>query len=298
MTDCTMLAETRTSGEFKGGPADLPVSGCSSAGRGVGHSRQTIEQNVLDALVFRGLLSQKDMEAALGAVRDNAEDLEALLLDRFRVSKMALGRALSDFYQCPYLPYDERTVLNNELFKTLNADYLKKNLWLPISRQGSIVDVLTVDLHDMDKGWDVRRTFPGSTIRYSVGLRRDIEQFLTSVKRSGRNVQLGTVLDELFQESPVGQIDDGEHVSDEDHSVVIRLVNHFIVEAERIGASDIHIEPYADRKATAVRFRVDGSCLSFMTIPAVYRRAVVSRLKIMANLDIAERRKPQDGKIR
>jgi type II secretory ATPase GspE/PulE/Tfp pilus assembly ATPase PilB-like protein len=65
-----------------------------------------------------------------------------------------------------------------------------------------------------------------------------------------------------------------------------------------MGASDVHIEPYADRKETAVRFRVDGTCFTYMRIPAVYRRAIVSRLKIMANLDIAERRKPQDGKIR
>jgi type II secretory ATPase GspE/PulE/Tfp pilus assembly ATPase PilB-like protein len=71
-----------------------------------------------------------------------------------------------------------------------------------------------------------------------------------------------------------------------------------ILEADRLGASDIHIEPYADRKDMAVRLRVDGTCFTYMRIPAAYRRAVVSRIKVMANLDIAERRKPQDGKIR
>jgi type II secretory ATPase GspE/PulE/Tfp pilus assembly ATPase PilB-like protein len=71
-----------------------------------------------------------------------------------------------------------------------------------------------------------------------------------------------------------------------------------IAEADRLGASDIHIEPYADRKEVAVRLRIDGTCFTYMGIPAAYRRALVSRIKIMANLDIAERRKPQDGKIR
>lgn len=85
---------------------------------------------------------------------------------------------------------------------------------------------------------------------------------------------------------------------DENDSAIVRLTNQVIVEADRLGASDIHIEPYADRKDVAVRFRVDGTCFTYMRIPAAYRRAVVSRIKVMAHLDIAERRKPQDGKIR
>ncbi|MFI5223423.1 MAG: GspE/PulE family protein, partial [Nitrospirales bacterium] len=85
---------------------------------------------------------------------------------------------------------------------------------------------------------------------------------------------------------------------DENDSAIVRLTNQVIVEADRLGASDIHIEPYADRKDMAVRLRIDGTCSTFMKIPATYRRAFVSRIKVMANLDIAERRKPQDGKIR
>jgi type II secretory ATPase GspE/PulE/Tfp pilus assembly ATPase PilB-like protein len=85
---------------------------------------------------------------------------------------------------------------------------------------------------------------------------------------------------------------------DENDSAIVRLTNQVIAEADRLGASDIHIEPYEDRKDMAVRLRIDGTCFTYMGIPAAYRRAVVSRIKIMANLDIAERRKPQDGKIR
>ncbi|HEU4686154.1 MAG TPA: GspE/PulE family protein [Nitrospira sp.] len=262
-------------------------------------SRQTIEQNVLDALVFKSVLSQDDMNAAVEAAREGGEELETLLLDRYRVSKSALGAALSDFYQCPYLPYDERTILDGDLFKALSIDYLKKNLWLPVSRNGTFLDVLTTDPNDLDKGWDVRRTFPGTTIRYSVGLKRDIEQFLTTVKRQGKNSQIGTILNELVQDIPTSHADETLGVAiDENDSAIVRLANHVIVEAQQHGASDIHIEPYADRKETVVRFRVDGTCFTYMKIPAAYRRAIVSRLKIMANLDISERRKPQDGKIR
>ena len=262
-------------------------------------SRCVIEQNVLDSLVYRGIITLSDMTAAVDESVDSAIDLEGLLLDRYAVPREALGSALSDFYQCPYLPYDERTVIDADLLKTLNLDYLKKNGWLPIARRGSLIDVLTSDPHDLDKGWDVRRTFPGMTIRYAVGLRRDIEQFLHLATGQGPRGSIGAILGELVHEiHHEAAIDPVSGGIDENDSAIVRLTNQVILEADRLGASDIQIEPYADRKDMAVRLRVDGTCFTYMGIPAAYRRAVVSRIKVMANLDIAERRKPQDGKIR
>src|SRR5215467_4002752 len=89
-------------------------------------SRYSIEQNVLDSLVYRGILSQGDLDRAMEESKDGAHDLEALLLDRYHVPKDVIGAALSDYYQCPYLPYDERTAIDVDLLKTLNHDYLKK----------------------------------------------------------------------------------------------------------------------------------------------------------------------------
>ncbi|NWF72611.1 MAG: type II/IV secretion system protein [Nitrospirae bacterium] len=262
-------------------------------------SIRTIEQNVLDALVYRGVISQADVRAAVEDSKVCGLDLESVLLDRYHVPKQALGSALSDFYQCPYLPYDERTVIDADLMKTLNIDYLKKNLWLPIARRGSLMDVLTSDPHDLDKGWDVRRTFPGVTVRYAVGLRRDIEQFLHLARGQGASGSIGAILGQLINEIHLEPaIDPATGGIDENDSAIVRLANQVIAEADRLGASDIHIEPYEDRKDMAVRLRIDGTCFTYMGIPAAYRRAVVSRIKVMANLDIAERRKPQDGKIR
>jgi type II secretory ATPase GspE/PulE/Tfp pilus assembly ATPase PilB-like protein len=260
---------------------------------------RTIEQNVLDALVYRGFISQADVLAAVHDSKDNSLDLETILLDHYGISKHALGSALSDFYQCPYLPYDERTVIDADLLKTLNLEYLKKNLWLPITRRGSLIDILTSDPHDLDKGWDVRRTFPGMTIRYAVGLRRDIEQFLHLATGQGTSGSIGAILGELINEIHLeSDIDSVSGTIDENDSAIVRLTNQVIAEADRLGASDIHIEPYADRKDMTVRLRIDGTCFTYMRIPAANRRAVVSRIKVMANLDIAERRKPQDGKIK
>jgi type II secretory ATPase GspE/PulE/Tfp pilus assembly ATPase PilB-like protein len=259
----------------------------------------TIEQNVLDQLVYREIISRADVLAAIDDSKEGNSDLETVLLDRYHVPKEALGSALSDYYQCSYLPYDERTVIDADLLKTLNLDYLKKNFWLPIARRGSLIDVLTIDPHDLDKAWDVRRAFPGMTIRYAVGLRRDIEQFLHLAKGQGGSGSIGTILGELINDIHLEPaIDPVSGGVDENDSAIVRLTNQVIAEADRLGASDIHIEPYADRKDMVVRLRIDGTCFTYMGIPAAYRRAVVSRIKVMANLDIAERRKPQDGKIR
>ena len=258
-----------------------------------------MERSLLDCLAYRELVSQSDLKTAVEEALSRCVDLETILLDKYRVQKADLGAALSEFYQCPYVAYDERTVIDPDLLKDLSLDYLKKNSWLPLKRQGTVLDIVINDPHDLEKGLDIRRAFPNDTIRFSVGLRRDIEQYFLVVTGQANGELITEILGELVDEAGserAGEADKGQ--IDENDSAIVRLANQVIAEAYRLGASDVHIEPYSDRKETAVRFRVDGTCFTYMRIPAVYRRAIVSRLKIMANLDIAERRKPQDGKIR
>lgn len=261
--------------------------------------KMTMGRSLLDCIAYRGLIKQTDLDTAIEESLSREIDLESLLLDKYRVAKSALGAALSEFYQCPYVSYDERTVIEPELLKNLSFDYLRRNAWVPLKRQGTVLDIAINDPHDLEKGLDIRRAFPGATIRFSVGLRRDIEQYLLVATGQANGGSITEILGELVDEAGIernGEAESGE--IDENDSAIVRLANQVIAEAYRLGASDVHIEPYSDRKETAVRFRVDGTCFTYMRIPAVYRRAIVSRLKIMANLDIAERRKPQDGKIR
>jgi type II secretory ATPase GspE/PulE/Tfp pilus assembly ATPase PilB-like protein len=292
------MGGTDLSMKATGSAAPFDLAGKKS-GRGIKLPRPSIEQGILDSLVYRGVITQADLNNAAEEAKGGAQDLEAVLLDHYHIPKDILGAALSDYYQCPYLPFDERTVIDAELLKTLNHDYLRKNLWLPIARRGQLLDVLTQDPHDLEKGWDVRRSFPGMAICYAVGLRRDIEQFLCAVTVQEAGSSIGAILSDLVQDIPLEPVADvASGAIDENDSAIVRLANHLITEADRLGASDLHIEPYADKKETAIRFRVDGTCFTYMRVPAAYRRALVSRVKIMANLDIAERRKPQDGKIR
>ena len=258
-----------------------------------------MERSLVDCIADRGLLNRSDLDAAREESLAGQMNLEDILLDKYAVSKVALGAALSAFYQCPYAGYDERTIIDPELLRNLSLDYLRGNAWIPVKRNGSVLDILINDPHDVERGADIRRAFPGVTIRFSVALRRDIELYLQAVTRRARggsiSANLGKLPDEAIAEQ-YGKAHSGD--IDEHDSDIVRLANRVIAEAYRLGASDVHIEPYSDRKDTAVRFRVDGTCFTYMKIPAAYRRPVVSRLKIMADLDTAERRKPQDGKIR
>ena len=267
--------------------------------QGIAAPRQTRTLSPYHALVEQGFLRQEELALATSEARRNRVDVATVLMDRYRIPKPAIGIALADFYHCPFIAFDERTALERELLKNLSLDYLRMNHWVPLRRQGNEIEVLIDDPHDPDKLLDVRRAFPGQALAYRVGLRRDIEQCLNAVLDRDSGEAITDILGELVSEA---QLEEQQNATiaaiTENDSAIVRLANQIITEAYRQGASDIHIEPYADRKETTVRFRVDGTCFTYMKIPAAYRRAIVSRVKIMASLDIAERRKPQDGKIR
>jgi type II secretory ATPase GspE/PulE/Tfp pilus assembly ATPase PilB-like protein len=261
--------------------------------------RSDVPTSAIEFLIAKGLISQSDMEAAVREVAKGKKDLEAVLLDHYRISKTDLGKALGEYFDCPYIPYDDRTVIDPELLKDLNQDYLRKYHWIPLKRRDGLLDILIDNPQDTEKGSDIRRAFPGLTVRFAVSFRRDIERFLQAAIGRTECGSIADTLGELVTEARSEQHAESEKDAiDENDSAIVRLANQIIAEAYRLGASDIHIEPFSDRKETAIRFRVDGTCFPYMRIPAAYRRAIVSRIKIMASLDIAERRRPQDGKIR
>jgi len=258
-----------------------------------------------DLLVGSNRITQNDLEQALAESRKGTNDLETILLERYKVPKLELGKSLAQFYKCPYIEYSERTIVDTELLKNLNVDYLKKNHWMPLKRDRTAIEILTDDPGDLDRVQDIKRTFPGLNIRFAVSLRRDIAQFLTSATGQsdggGRKLDenVSDILGELVTEAQAEAMEESSTTGlDENDSAIVRLANQIIADAYRQNASDIHIEPYGEKRETLVRFRVDGECFEYMKIPQSYRRAIVSRLKIMASLDIAERRKPQDGKIK
>ena len=259
-----------------------------------------------DLLVSNNRITQNELDQAMADSRKGMSDLESLLIEKHKIPKLDIGKSLAQFHKCPYIEYSERTIVDVELLKNLNVDYLKKNHWMPLKRDRTAIEILTDDPGDLDRVQDIKRTFPGLNIRFAVSLRRDIAQFLGSAtgqsdSGGGRKLDenVSDILGELVTEAQAEATEESAGGGlDENDSAIVRLANQIIADAYRQSASDIHIEPYGEKRETLVRFRVDGECFEYMKIPQSYRRAIVSRLKIMASLDIAERRKPQDGKIK
>ncbi len=260
-----------------------------------------------DLLVTNNRMTQNELDQAIAESRKGVSDFESILIEKYKVPKLEIGKSLAQFHKCPYIEYSDRTIVDVELLKNLNVDYLKKNHWMPLKRDRTAIEILTDDPGDLDRVADIKRTFPGLNIRFAISLRRDIAQFLGAATGQGQgdigstrklDENVSDILGELFSESQEEAAEEAGGGLDENDNAIVRLANQIIADAYRQGASDIHVEPYGEKRETLVRFRVDGDCFEYMKIPQSYRRAIVSRLKIMASLDIAERRKPQDGKIK
>ena len=114
-------------------------------------AHKAIEAAAFDRLVSRGLLAREDFDAALKESFSGKKELESILLTKYRLSKAQLGQALSEFFDCPYVPYDDRTVVDVELVKNLSFDYLRRNFWIPLRRQGPLLDILIDDIDDAER---------------------------------------------------------------------------------------------------------------------------------------------------
>ena len=252
-----------------------------------------------DHLVAQGLLSQDEVNQAIGIARRKNIDVETVVAEQFRVPKAELGVSLSQFYRVPFVEFDDRIIPPPDLMKDLKLEFLKRNLWLPIRREDGAILVLIDNPQDLQRVDAIHQLLRGQQIKLAVGLRKDIARFLAA---AGGELQsrdsIGNIITDLGNEAAVEREELAGVDIDENDSAVIRLANQIIIDAYKARASDIHVEPYGPRRDTMIRLRIDGHCREYQRIPGAYRRALAARLKIMAQLDIAERRKPQDGKIK
>jgi type II secretory ATPase GspE/PulE/Tfp pilus assembly ATPase PilB-like protein len=255
-----------------------------------------------DYLLTHQLITQDELTQAVADARRRQTDVETVLLEQYKVPKGEMGIALSEFYRVPFVEYDDKIIPPPDLMRDLKLEYLKKALWLPLRRGDNGLTVLVDNPQDIQKIDAINHLLPRQKITLAVGLRKDILQYLgaSSGELTAKGGSIGDILGALQAEEAGEQqgSDDVDAEVDENDSAIIRLTNQLIVDACRARASDIHIEPYGSTKDTVIRIRVDGGCTEYQRVPGAYRRAIVARLKIMAQLDIAERRKPQDGKIK
>jgi len=264
--------------------------------------KQNKRRTKFDSLISNNIITQKDLEEAMDLARKSKSSVETALMNDYNVSKEDIGKSLSNFYDTRFITYDERMAIPVQLLKGLKPTYLKNNLFVPVAKSDSKI-VMAMENPDYLPGQDtIKGLIPGQEFEFCVSLREDIIKMIDyffDVRRSNLMDESGSIEDILGQlESGEDEVDDElEGVSEEDGAIV-QLVNKMIIDANNRGASDIHIEPMMGKEDAVVRFRIDGACQVYQTIPYTYKNALCSRIKIMSDLDIAERRLPQDGKIK
>jgi type II secretory ATPase GspE/PulE/Tfp pilus assembly ATPase PilB-like protein len=250
-----------------------------------------------DYLLENHLVTQKELNKAMVDARKAKRAVTDVLIRDFKIPKGEIGKSLSRYYKVPFVEYNARCPIPGELLAKLKVSFMRNNLFVPLRTEDGKVVVVTDNPHDLQKIDQIKVLFPGKTIKFYVSLEGDILDYIKLfVQDEKQMAEIDDILSQLQDEAE--EVDEAEHAVGEEDSAVVQVVNKIIIDAYNRNASDIHIEPYPGKQNTEVRIRIDGACTLYQTIPFSYKAAVVSRIKIMSDLDIAERRKPQDGKIR
>lgn len=250
-----------------------------------------------DYLLENHLLTQKELTKAATDGRQRKEPIESVLIREFKVPKSELGESLARYFKVPFVAYNATYPIPGDLLTGLKVPFMRNNVWVPLRSEDNQPVVAIDNPHDLKRIDEIKALFPGRRLKFVVALKQDVLDFIKLFTADEKEMaQIDDILSQLQDEHQ--EIEEAEHGVGEEDSAVVQLVNKIILDAYARNASDIHIEPYTGKQNTMVRIRVDGSCTVYQTIPFAYRNAVVSRIKIMSDLDIAERRLPQDGKIK
>ena len=261
-------------------------------------STTTTPRRLGDLLVDRGYLSDELLMSALAHQKSGGRNklLGEILVELEYCSEDQIVECLADEYGVPYAKLEAR-LYDPKVVDILPREYIENNLVLPLF---VIRKILTVAVSEPSNLFliDEIKSLTGLEVQIVAATPKDIRRLLTNLPNSKV-----FVIDDIIEDSEnadvtlieeaIEDIGDIEEIAGQ--SPVIRLVNYIIFNAVREGASDIHIEP-AER-CLRVRYRIDGRLHKWLEVPQHLLNAVTSRIKIMASLDISERRLPQDGRV-
>ncbi|HLX22774.1 MAG TPA: ATPase, T2SS/T4P/T4SS family [Usitatibacter sp.] len=253
-------------------------------------------------LVIDNVIAAGELDLATKAARRKNKNIEDILVEEFQVKQPAIGAALAKFFGVEYEPFKPDRIKPPDLLKNIKRDYAEGNHWVPLEDSKGGVVVMSTDPERVRNSRMVENVFPRSKVVYKVTTEKDFKQTLDHFFGADAGLasmgseSIGDLLGGLENE------DEGEFGADDVSAAadneLVKLVNKIIVDAYQQGASDIHVEPLPGKQKTGIRFRKDGSLNNYIEVPAAYRQPLVTRLKIMCDLDISEKRKPQDGKIK
>jgi type IV pilus assembly protein PilB len=259
--------------------------------------------NLGELLLQEKLLSADQLKSALDYQKKHNVSIGTALVSLEIISEEEMAQALSRQLGYPYIDLNQFEVFP-DVIELIPAEIAKKHAIMPIHRIRSFLTLAMVDPTDLDVIEDVRfRT--GLSIQPVIASESGILNAINKYYGTSHSMRVKEIISEieLAEETKVNIIEE----EDEDHDVeelvsvteeapIIRLVNSVFVDAIKKGASDVHFEPY--ESSFRVRYRLDGTLYELMNLDKKYKAPVISRVKILSNMDIAEKRLPQDGRIK
>ncbi len=281
--------------------------------RSAANRRQSLKaiinsQGYLYNLAQDNLITNHALKLALERASLKQENVENILIKDYGIKKLQIGMALSRYYRMPFEMFDREKVGQRPSCITgINERFFRTNGFIPIREEEGVIIVAVRkpdDIHLRDIVLSVLRAL---NFKFVVALEEDINLYISALYNSSDCIENVMQRDDFFNNLELAEeeilVKTVEEQEEEDESsvsdsIVVQLVNKIVADGVVQGASDIHIESLQEKEGVQVRFRIDGECHHYQTIPYTYKRSLVSRIKILATLDISERRLPQDGKIK
>ncbi len=253
-----------------------------------------------DGLIADGVLTYDELQKAVQKAREESKPVEQVLMGEFSIRPAQIGPSLAKFFGVPYEPFKPGRIRAEALQGALKREFINEQGWIPLEDSPDGLVVMCLDPEQVRNSRIVPQIFPrASRFAYRVTTATEFEETVAQLwgaPDAGQSVE--DLLADLGDEdgTPVGEDSSLESAAADNE--LVKFVNKIIIDAYNMKASDIHVEPLPGKAKTGIRLRIDGSLQPYVEVPAHFRQALVTRLKIMCDLDISEKRKPQDGKIK
>jgi len=251
------------------------------------------QKNLGDILVNWNVLSAKSLADAQQYADQHDKRIGEALVELELCKEEDVAKALATQFDMPFVDLDQTSTIGANLH-LIPANIIKEHKVLPLGEENGKLKVIIGDPLDLET-LDLLRFRLNPNIETSLAPPSKIQRFIDTFL-SGVGGEIERAMDSIDQDMPDEDEEKGLIAGEDAEAPIIKLINQLISEAVRMRASDIHIEPMADR--VRVRYRVDGVCQEREQIPKSVQGAVIARVKLMAGIDISEKRLPQDGRIK
>ena len=253
-----------------------------------------------DSLVIDGVITAAELNQCIQDARNEGQTVEQILLNDFNLKATQIGESFSKFFGVPYEAFHPARMRLEALHGLLKREFIEEQGWIPLEEAPEGLLIMCKDPEAVRGSRVVPQVFPRiSKFAYRVSTQTEFDKTLDQLFGA---VADSSTIDQLLADMDGGPIDEGPNDETLESAAadneLVKFVNKVIIDAYQQKVSDIHIEPMPGKFKTGIRFRIDGTLQPYIEVPAHFRQAMVTRLKIMCDLDISERRKPQDGKIK